>query len=434
MNWLKGFTGRIFLWFWLAISLLLVTNNLVLKHLEEKDRPRALLPEERQLVTKLENALPRLTKMDTGELLLSPEGRQLRLYDPQSLRPITRTRSWSWRLSGLVAEEEIKAMDFRRGRYIGPFQLQLKDGDYLALWRLPPRRLSFWERFLAAPPWIRVSASLVVVLLMSLVLAHWLARPIRELGQVARRLGNGDMSARARAGSGEVGQLAKDFNAMADQVALTLDNQKRLLADVSHELRSPLTRLKLAAAMMEDKPEPRFLERIEKECVTLEELIDKVLTLSRLEATLYDEPVQDSDLAALARAAAADAEFQAQDGQRLELRLPELAGYPIRPRLMQRLLDNLLANALRYGQHIRLSLAPKGGGWLLCVEDDGPGVPEAELAHLFEPFYKGDPARGHGGQTGLGLAIVQAAAKAHGGAISAGRSELGGLKICLQLS
>ncbi|EKE73051.1 sensor histidine kinase [Gallaecimonas xiamenensis] len=435
LDWLTGFAGRLFLWFWLVLTLMLVANVQLSRHLRSDEELRPPMPPELEELAELRGHLQRFADRPLLALKRSKVNRFLVLFDPHSLQPLERRRPRHWRIPELVASDSgVQVLEQGEMRAMGPFEIATLDGPVLAVWLMPPRPMSAWERFWQGPAWVRLAVSFLLVLALSLGLAAWLARPVRQLSKAARQLGDGDLGVRVKAGSGELGQLGQDFNTMAGKLASLLASQRRLLADVSHELRSPLTRLKLAAALMADEVQQhKYVQRIEKECDTLEHLIEQVLTLSRLEATLYQEEAEDGDMAAQVASSVQDWRFHSPDKDIL-LQAPAEAPCRFRPRLLQRVLDNLLSNACRYGQRVEVQLARSGQGWRLVVEDDGPGVPDDMLDKLFEPFYRGDPARGHQGKTGLGLAIAQAAAKAQGGTLKVGRSALGGLRFELQLA
>ncbi|WP_115720349.1 sensor histidine kinase [Gallaecimonas mangrovi] len=434
LDWLTGFAGRLFLWFWLVLTLMLVANLQLSHHLRGSEELRQPFPPELEELGDLRDRLRHFAHLPLDTLEHSKVGRFLVLFEPRSLQPLQQRRPKHWRIPELVASDKgVEVLEQGEMRAIGPFEIQTLDGPVLAVWMMPPRPMGPWERFWQGPAWMRLTLSLVVVLLLSLGLAAWLASPIRKLSKAAARFGDGDLSVRVKPAGGELGKLGRDFNTMAEKLENLLASQKRLLADVSHELRSPLTRLKLAAALMgEQHKDSKYVPRIEKECDTLEHLIDQVLTLSRLEAALNQEENEEADLVEQVNSSVQDWRFQMSD-KTINFDAPEHADIAFKPRLLQRVLDNLLSNACRYANRVDVQLKAAKNGWLLMVEDDGPGVPVEMLDKLFEPFYRGDPARGHQGKTGLGLAIAQAAAKALGGSLTVSRSELGGLCFALQL-
>ncbi|ROQ24301.1 ATP-binding protein [Gallaecimonas pentaromativorans] len=434
LGWLTGFAGRLFLWFWLVLTLMLVANVQLSRHLRSNEELRPAIPQELEELAGLRDHLRRFAERPKDALIHSKSARFLVLFDARSLQPLERRRPRHWRIPELVASDNgVQVLEQGDMRAIGPFDIQTLDGPVLAVWMMPPRPMGPWERFWQGPAWIRLSVSLVVVLLLSLGLAAWLAGPVRTLSRAAARFGDGDLSVRVKPGGGELGKLGRDFNTMAEKLQTLLASQKRLLADVSHELRSPLTRLKLAAALLGDQHQDnKYVPRIEKECDTLEHLIDQVLTLSRLEATLNQEEPEEGDLGEQVNSSVQDWRFQ-MPGKTINLAAPAEAPGSFKPRLLQRILDNLLSNACRYADRIDVGLEKRGAQWFLTVDDNGPGVPEEMLDKIFEPFYRGDPARGHQGKTGLGLAIAQAAAKAMAGELKVSRSALGGLRFALSL-
>lgn len=296
---------------------------------------------------------------------------------------------------------------------------------------MPPRPVPWWQQLLHDSPYWRLSFSILLVSALSIVLARWLSRPIRAISRAARQLGDGDLSARTPVSRGELGQLGRDFNTMADKLAESVTGQQRLLADVSHELRSPLTRLKLAAGLMGERDgRNTYLDRIEKECETLESLVERILTLSRLEGSLYQEAPQALDLAEQIQTTLQDWRF-AHPETRIDYRGPARFTTAIQPRLLQHVLDNLLSNACRHGSQVELSLDASAEHWSIRVCDNGPGLPDGDPQTLFEPFCRGDPARSHGGHIGLGLAIARAAAEAQKASLTAQPADSGGLCFCL---
>lgn len=209
-----------------------------------------------------------------------------------------------------------------------------------------------------------------------------------------------------------------------------MNSQQRLVADVSHELRSPLTRLKLAAGMLSEQIDSTHVKRIEKECDTLDHLIEQVLTLARLEGSIYKEQSTQVNLVETVTGSIEDWRFQMPQTE-IRYRGPTRLYVFCKPYLMQRILDNLLGNACRYAEQVDVRLQADQKCWTLIISDNGPGVSDEQLEHLFEPFYRADTARAHDGNFGLGLAITQAAAQAQDIRISARHAESGGLEVVL---
>ncbi|MFA5531214.1 MAG: ATP-binding protein [Thiohalomonadaceae bacterium] len=292
-------------------------------------------------------------------------------------------------------------------------------------------RLSFAERLLVA---VAVSG------LVSFGLATLLTRPLRRLRRAAQAIAQGDLSARAGfAGRDEIAALAADFDLMAERVRDLLESQRRLLRDISHELRSPLARLRIALELSRRKGgEGMELERIEREADRLEHLVSDVLSLARLEAgktRLNRQPVQLRDwLDAIVQ----DAAFEAEAAHKHVVFVPGAdACLEADPVLLRSAVENVLRNAVRHtpeaGQ-VHISLDIDGDKATITVRDSGPGVPDDELTHIFQPFTRVGEARDrHSGGFGLGLAISRQAVEVHGGEIIAKNAPEGGLSVSMLL-
>ncbi|MFO1428145.1 MAG: ATP-binding protein [Steroidobacteraceae bacterium] len=286
-----------------------------------------------------------------------------------------------------------------------------------------------------------LALALAVTALVSLALARSITRPVRDLQRATAALAAGHLDARvapATAGrSDELGRLGSAFDGMAGRLAVLIAAREQLLRDVSHELRSPLARMRLAIGLARQpgSDAQRQLERVELEIGRLDALVGSILDVSRLEAgagALAPEPL---DLVALVDRIAADARFEAQSlGKRLEWQPPE-AALPVQadPGWLSAAIENVVRNALRHtadGSAVQITVAAQPGAAqaesgprgvaVVTVRDAGPGLPESDLERVFEPFYRveRDRAGGSGG-TGLGLAIAARVLRAHGGTIEA---------------
>ncbi|WP_049721406.1 ATP-binding protein [Gilvimarinus polysaccharolyticus] len=428
----NGFTGRLFLWFWLSLTLLLVANFFLGRYLDQSDELHPPNAEQINALKKYQHLLQRYTSRPSERLLQGRNRHGLTFYDPVTREPLMKDRQ-HWRLAELAGQDTLQTLALDRGLVaIGPFPITTSDRPLLAVWLMPPQPTPIWRQALRDSPHWRLMASMTLVLLLSAILARWLSRPIRQLSHATKQLGDGQLATRVKPGKGELGQLGHDFNLMAEKLQTATATQQRLLADVSHELRSPLTRLKLAADLLADQGSNSYIQRIEKECDTLEHLVDQVLTLSRLEGSIYQEQDESTDIAQQVQQAIEDWRFQTE-GKQFTYDGPTQLIVDTKPQLLQRVLDNLLSNACRYAQTINVTLdSPQAGSWQLTITDNGPGVSDERLEHLFKPFYRGDPARGHQGNIGLGLAIAQAAAQTQGANLTVAHAATGGL--CFTLS
>jgi two-component system, OmpR family, sensor histidine kinase RstB len=271
-------------------------------------------------------------------------------------------------------------------------------------------------RWLAARQGRRlVHANLLLILALLAVavavgaypVARRLTRRLERLRAGVENLGAGDLQARVRVeGRDEVADLATSFNRAADRIEAVVGAQRTLLASASHELRSPLARIRVALELMgADRPDLR--DRVARDIAELDELIGELLLASRLQAKEQFEPREDVDLLGLV----------AEEAARTSA---EVAGGPARvhgdARLLRRLVRNLLENAVRHGAPpVEASVESTGGRVRLRVCDRGPGVPEPERERIFAPFYRPTSRPTSEGGSGLGLALVREIARRHGG-------------------
>jgi len=296
---------------------------------------------------------------------------------------------------------------------------------------------------------LRYAAALAVAGVICYILTRYLAGPLVRLRAATQRLASGDLSVRVGDVVGrrrdEIGGLARDFDRMAEQVELVMSNQRNLLRDISHELRSPLTRLNVALELTRKSESARTetgLARIERETQRLNELISQLLSLSRLETGIEGIPPEPVDLSALVRDIAADADFEARQrdrGARVGHCEPcTTTGAMI---LLRSAIENVVRNAVHHtadGSNVEITLARDVTGGspqaVIRVRDHGDGVPAEMLTEIFRPFHRVEGARNREtGGAGLGLAISQRAVRAHGGTISAANADDGGLMVEIRL-
>ena len=313
---------------------------------------------------------------------------------------------------------------------------------YRAVFFIPRER----ERGFRIEPKTLALRGLVVVLtsgLVCYVLARSLTSPILKVRAAARDLAAGNLEARvggALAGRrDEIAELGEDFDAMAERVETLMRSQQRLLADISHELRSPLTRLGVALdlARKRDGDVGDLLDRIDLESRRLNEMIGELLDLSRLESggEIARERV---DLAALVEEIADDADFEAQSVDRsVRVTSSEPCVVSGDRDLLRRAVENVTRNALRYTDEataVEIALSCEGDHAVVRVRDHGPGVPEEDLPNIFRPFYRVGGARERKtGGVGLGLAITERATARHGGSVTASSAPGGGLVVEIRL-
>jgi len=279
----------------------------------------------------------------------------------------------------------------------------------------------------------------LAVCLLAWLLAVNVATPLRRMARVVERFGQGDLTVRVRSSQrDEIGGVARAFDSMADRIEILLTAERRLLQDISHELRSPLTRIGFAAALTKTAEDREAAaERLNKEISRLTELVNGLLQMTRVEGDLLNRIMQEVSLPELVRLVIQDCELEAKvRGCELALELhssPQLFGdYE----LLRRAVENIVRNAIYYTtaeSMVTVTLESTAGAARISVRDRGPGVPDDALPKLFQPFFRVDAARSSStGGVGLGLAIAKRAVAMHGGSISA-QNVHPGLLVCIEL-
>ena len=309
---------------------------------------------------------------------------------------------------------------------------------YLLIYRIPHPELDAWHRESLLWPLSALGIALVVLTLFSLFVTLSITRPLSRLRGAVHDLGQTTYQqnslAQLASRRDEFGVLANDFNRMGARLQSQISSQRQLLRDVSHELRSPLTRLRIALALAERaEPEQRdkLWPRLTRECDRLEALIGEILALARLDADVGS--AEHVDLSGLLEHLKAETE-QGNSDQIIQVHVDPTVAITGWPDVLERALDNLLRNAARFnpsGTPIELSAVQVGEQMRISVRDHGPGVAPEHLTQLGEPFYRapGQTAPGYG----LGLAIAKRAAEKHGGNLILENHPQGGFIASLEL-
>jgi len=292
---------------------------------------------------------------------------------------------------------------------------------------------------------IRLGIGLFAIVLLSWLLTRMLSQPVRLLQGTTEQLGQGNLAARAPVAisrrSDELGDLARSFDAMAGQLDGLIHSHKQLLRDISHELRSPLARLQVALELARNSAGAAAgdeLDRIGREAERLNELIGEVLTLARFEQESVQAKHVPLSLDEVLQDISEDAAFEAESmGRSVTLSRTDACTINGDPLWLGRALENVIRNAIRHtavGTAVEISLDREEGMALIAVRDHGPGVEEAALPQLFEPFFRTSEARDRdSGGYGLGLAIAQRAVQLNGGEIKAVNHPEGGLQVNITL-
>jgi two-component system sensor histidine kinase CpxA len=427
---------RIFFMVWLAMALTLAAGQLVSKLLVEKEQQAVA----RQLgLYELGQEALMLSKSRSGEAsrqFLRQQGRTLGLH--------------------LILDAPDASGDSRQGHNLPGFVHNRMDSYWFALKPAVIKlagnyRLIAWPRGKSAgwvtPEFLRAINAGFAVVLISLacwLIARRLSRPLKTMEATARAIAAGDKSQRVAPEVAlrrdEIGALASAFNTMTAQLWGLLDRQQQLLRDISHDLRTPLARQRVAIELaLDGGGDGALLNSILRQNERLEAMTEQVLTLYRLAAQgeqFAREPVAVMELLnALLQDAAV---FASERNVQCRLSASEQATHSLvlgDAGLLYRAFDNILQNALDYtppGDVLTVAATVVDEWLFIEITDSGPGAPEEALAHLFEPFYRSDQSRGGSGW-GLGLAIAQKVVVAHDGEVSAANAALSGLVVQVKL-
>ncbi len=269
-----------------------------------------------------------------------------------------------------------------------------------------------------------VAFSLLLLLISYLFLRNQV-RSIVQLSWAADAFGRGeDVPSFKPSGAVEVRKAARSLLRMRNRIRRYADQRTAMLAGVSHDLRTPLTRLKLELALL---PKDHDAGAARADIEEMERMLDGYLAFARGEE---GEQPQQADITVIAREAIAAAEART----RLEFVAPAPVSMRVRPLALKRAISNLANNAADHGKHVRVTVATTPGEAVITVEDDGPGIPAENYEDAFRPFSRLDPARNQNvSGVGLGLTIARDTARAHGGDVTLGTSELGGLRAVMRL-
>jgi two-component system sensor histidine kinase CpxA len=345
-----------------------------------------------------------------------------RRFDNQRFSPNGATQN---RFSARLVEE-MSALDGQRFRLL----VRATPITVLEILNLPATRVGV------------VTLAVIMAAATALLFAKSLSSPIVRLQRATRALAAGALDTRVGRPfvdrKDEVGTLARDFDTMAEQIQALITDKEVLLRDVSHELRSPLARIRVALALAQRKADVAAvgdLARIEQETEKLDQLVGQILALARLRSSPLEQLV-DVNLDELLREVVENARFEHPD-QAISYTAGVVPTIPGDAAELSSAVENVLRNALLHAgptARVAVELGQSGSEVIITVSDNGPGVPEDQLARLFEPFYRVDPSRDHKKSGyGLGLAIASSVIQRHGGSITARNRPEGGLAVTFHL-
>ncbi len=438
---------KIFLPFWVAQALLLGMLYLRLHYRLHSENPWWVQPERRLVPTLADLAVRRYEEGGRPALravldqtamprrseywLLDADGREL------SGRPmpgdIREHAQRALRHEGMARPDEAVVI-------VAP--VTTPRSSYLLIGEFIPPPLS--ERVPGDILWV-LKLGTIISALMCLVIAHYLSKPIERLRLATNELARGNLDIRVGSTIGkrsdEIADLVRDFDSMAGELRNQIQSERNLLSGVSHELRSPIARMRLALALARtsDRPErDEMLDRIEQDTIQLDSMLERILTVARLENGQYKPKFESLSLNDLIDEVLDDARFEAAATDAtvsyVDEAMLEVNGDP---GLLRSAIENVVRNAIFYsgkGGRIDVRLRLHDGNAILIVRDDGKGVPEDALPLLFKPFYRVDDARGTStGGMGLGLAIVRNAVAVHSGSVTARNVSPHGLEVEISL-
>jgi two-component system sensor histidine kinase CpxA len=450
---INSLTARIFAIFWFTVALVLMLVLMVPK-LDSRQLTPLLDSEQRQGLMIEQHVEAELAGDPANDLMWwhrlfraiekwAPPGQRLLLVTSEG-RVIGAQRNEMQVVRNFIGQSDNsdrpKKKKYGRLEMVGPFSVRDGEDNY-QLYLIRPASSPQWDfiNLMFDRPFLLLIVTMLISSPLLLWLSWSLAKPARKLKNAADDVARGNLKQHPEleAGPQEFLATGASFNQMVSALERMVTAQQRLISDISHELRTPLTRLQLATALMRRRHgEGKELQRIETEAQRLDSMINDLLVLSRSQHKneLARETLKANDLWA---DVIENAQFEAEQmGKTLEVPVPpgpwKLFGNPA---ALDSALENIVRNALRYSNtHIALNFACDNEGITITVDDDGPGVSEADREQIFRPFYRTDEARDReSGGTGLGLAIVDTAVQQHRGWVKAEDSPLGGLRLIIWL-
>ena len=270
--------------------------------------------------------------------------------------------------------------------------------------------------------WITVPAILMITVAMIFLKNQ--TRPITKLAQASERFGRGeDIEEFRPSGALEIRKAGLEFEKMRKRIQRHLNQRSEMLSGISHDLRTPLTRIKLQLAVIKDKD---LSEKISKDVDEMEKMLNEYLQFTSTGAKDKTETFDISELT--------DEIIQKYENENIKKNIKKKIYFNGKKNLITRCINNLLDNSVKYAQKISLNLEKKNSIILISIEDDGPGVDKSEFQNIIKPFYKIDKSRSDSkSSVGLGLSISSDIIKSHGGDIKFDKSKMGGLKVTISL-
>lgn len=327
-------------------------------------------------------------------------------------------------LLDVPVQRPVRVASFKLGyRTRSIIEVQIRGGQWVIFDHLRPLQLAGWPY----PLLVDIAVLLTAVILLSLFAVRWVTRPLSVLSAAADELGRDiRRSPVPERGPVEVRRAARAFNEMQTRLVRYVEDRTRLLTAISHDLKTPITRMRLRAELLEDET---LKGKLVRDLQDMENMTNATLDFLRgLEVNETSQPI---DLMALLESVQSDA---VETGQPVSLQGNVSHFFAGRPQALRRCLENLIGNAVLYGKQAAISVEDSGATITIRVRDAGKGIPENQLEKVFEPYYRLEEARSQaGGGTGLGLGIARNIATLHGGTLTLRNRPEGGLEAALSL-
>ena len=463
---LSSFNIKLFFWFWLVALISIFgtryISQQILFNTNAAITAKSIHTGDLKQLTRLERIITQAKVKSIDALFSLREKRQTKYniwikkvndsniesYQPMPDKPMRAIKNY---ILSNGNDVPVETTLFPHTRLTGPINVNINNVDYqIYVSRKAPR--GHFRKFVQRlPRWAAITIPLCISFFLCWLLARSISKPIAKIKKATTSIAKGELSTRVTGlekRNDELGELAISFNQMTSKLEQNIGAQQRLLGDVSHELRSPLTRLQMALALAQqsesdEKVRDGYFERCQLEINRLDEMIADVLALSRLENTVQTLQIESFNLIALINNIINDEQFTA-DQKRIKLRLhaPESININADSSLLSSAISNLLSNAIKYSDEdstIDIKLVTHKDSVSISVSDCGCGVPQESIEQLFNAFYRVNEARDrNSGGIGLGLAIAKQAIIAHQGKIYAKnnldqQSNIKGLTVTIEL-
>ncbi|WP_077338923.1 HAMP domain-containing histidine kinase [Pseudocolwellia agarivorans] len=449
-RYLSSIGVKLFLWFWLIIVISVSSTSFISHQLAQEV---IILPPLASDIKKLKSTTAKISKNTPKNIQKFIQQAHFSQNSFFVIKNIQNNNIYPQPEKFNDATDYIKKSTFNNlttiklpdSRITGPIKISAQQTKYL-LFIVHKNKRSIHMVLKQLPYWLLISIPVIISFILCWFLAKTLSKPISQMKKVANQFGNGNLAIRLEENcqrSDEIGDLARTFNNMADKIQSNVEAHQRLLGDMSHELRSPMTRLQVALALADkskDQPETlnKHILRCEKEVENLDNMLSDVLSLSRLESSMHHIHFDKVKLSDILIPLIEDNQYLAEDKNiAITSKLLDECFIEADPQLLSSAFNNVLLNAVKYSPEnskITVQMKLVDNTVLVSISDQGSGVPEHTTESLFTPFFRTSTARERKtGGTGLGLAISKQAVLIHHGEISAQNNETDGLTVTISL-